>query len=71
MKALNFTFVKILATLRAYWVSGTPCQRLAVLVIRDQRLANQALTELVPRSTKNNLVFSLSCYCFFVSVSVG
>ncbi len=49
-----------MAQLRFHWVSDTPCQRLAVLVftIGSQILANQALTELAPMSTKDDLIFN-------------
>ncbi len=73
MKAPNFIFVNLMATLRQNWVSDTPCQRLAVLVfiIGSQILVNQALTELALSSTKDYLEFNSSCDCFFVSVGIG
>ncbi len=59
MKAPNLIFVNLMAQLRFYLVSGTACQILVVLVIiGSQILANQALTELVPCSTKDDLIFS-------------
>ena len=72
MKPLNFIFVNKMEALKFYWVTGTACQRLAVLVIReDQILANQALFDLAPRSSKDSLVFRMSYYCYFVSFGVG
>jgi hypothetical protein len=47
VKAPNFIFVNLMATLRPYLVTGTPYQRLAVLAIKKyQKLVKLTLTKL-------------------------